>query len=98
MKINKLFGKFILEKRKERNLTQDGLAGAVDITRSTLAKIENGDSSPSLDKVQKLLTFFELQFKDLDSLLESEGLEAKVNESIKSAKDRDKILKHFKEL
>lgn len=55
----------IKEYRKERNLTQDNLANAVDVTRQTIISLENGKYIASLQLAFKLSKFFGVQIEDL---------------------------------
>ncbi len=55
----------IKEYRKERNLTQDDLARAVDVTRQTIISLENGKYIASLQLAYRLARFFDLKIEDL---------------------------------
>ena len=55
----------IKEYRKERNLTQDDLARAVDVTRQTIISLENGKYIASLQLAFRLAKFFNLKIEDL---------------------------------
>lgn len=55
----------IKEFRKERKLTQDDLAKAVDVTRQTIISLENGKYTASLQLAFKLAKFFNVQIEDL---------------------------------
>lgn len=98
MDINKSFGKLITSRRKEASLSQELVAEKLSISRSTLAKIELGESSPTLETIQQILEIFELKFCDLDDFFETQDLKTKVIDSLKSDSDREKILKQIKEL
>lgn len=98
MNINNIFGKFINGKRKAKGLSQEFVSAKVKISRSTLAKIESGESSPSLENSKTILDFFNLKFSDFEDFLESQDLESKINKSLKSTSDREKILKQIEEL
>lgn len=47
-------GKTIKEIRKQRNLTQKKLADQIEISRSYLSDIENGNKNPSIKTTQRL--------------------------------------------
>lgn len=47
-------GKTIKEIRKQRNLTQKQLADQIEISRSYLSDIENGNKNPSIKTTQRL--------------------------------------------
>ena len=51
--------------RKERNLTQDDLAKAVDVTRQTIISLESGKYIASLQLAFKLSKFFCVKIEDL---------------------------------
>ncbi len=55
----------IKEFRKERKLTQDDLAKAVDVTRQTIISLENGKYTASLQLAFKLAKYFNVQIEDL---------------------------------
>ncbi len=55
----------IKEYRKERNLTQDDLGKAVDVTRQTIISLESGRYIASLQLAFKLAKFFNVQIEDL---------------------------------
>lgn len=55
----------IREYRKERKLTQDDLAKAVDVTRQTIISLENGKYIASLQLAFKLSKYFEAKIEDL---------------------------------
>ena len=44
----------ILEKRKEKNMTQEQLAEQINVARQTVSKWETGDSIPDIDGLKKL--------------------------------------------
>lgn len=55
----------IKEYRKERKLTQDDLAKAVDVTRQTIISLESGKYIASLQLAFKLAKYFNVQIEDL---------------------------------
>ena len=55
----------IKEYRKERKLTQDDLAKAVDVTRQTIISLENGKYIASLQLAFKLSKYFNAKIEDL---------------------------------
>ena len=55
----------IKEYRKERKLTQDDLAKAVDVTRQTIISLENGKYIASLQLAFKLSKYFDAKIEDL---------------------------------
>lgn len=55
----------IKEFRKQRGVTQDDLAKAVDVTRQTIISLENGKYNASLQLAYKLSKFFNVRIEDL---------------------------------
>lgn len=55
----------IQELRKERKITQNELADAVDVTRQTIISLENGRYKASLILAHKLAQFFGVAIEDL---------------------------------
>ena len=52
------FGKRLKTWRKQRKLTQEKLAEAIDISVHSISAIERGINFPSSDTLEKLSTFF----------------------------------------
>lgn len=55
----------IKEYRKNRNLTQDDLAKAANVTRQTIISLENGKYIASLQLAFRLAGFFDCKIEDL---------------------------------
>lgn len=55
----------IKEFRKQRKITQDDLARAVNVTRQTIISLENGRYNASLQLAYNLAKFFEVYIEDL---------------------------------
>ena len=55
----------IQELRKERRITQNELADAVDVTRQTIISLENGKYSASLVLAHKLAQFFGVTIEEI---------------------------------
>ncbi len=55
----------IQELRAEKNLTQEDLATAVDVTRATILAIEKGNYNPSLELAFRLARFFKKEIGDV---------------------------------
>ena len=55
----------IREYRKERKITQDDLAKAVDVTRQTIISLENGKYNASLQLAYKIARYFDLSIEDV---------------------------------
>ena len=55
----------IQQMRKERKVTQNELADAVNVTRQTIISLENGKYKASLVLAHKLAQFFEVAIEEL---------------------------------
>lgn len=53
--VKKLFGKRVKELRKQNHLTQEKLAELIGIDTRNLIKIENGETFPRIQTLEKLL-------------------------------------------
>ena len=53
------------ELRKQRNLTQEELAGFLKVSRQTIIAIENNKYDPSLSLALKMARFFSVPVEDL---------------------------------
>jgi putative transcriptional regulator len=51
--------------RAERNITQEGLAAAIGVTRVTISCIERGEYNPSVELVFRLARFFGTAVEDV---------------------------------
>ncbi|MDO8555420.1 MAG: DUF4065 domain-containing protein [bacterium] len=60
-----MLGKFILEQRKKRELTQEFLASKIGVSRPTYAQIEQGERDLTITEARKLSDIFGMSFKDL---------------------------------
>ena len=59
-------GRTIKEIREKRGFSQDYLANLMDVSRSTISKIENGKFSFSIDYLSKLSYYLNFKFQLLD--------------------------------
>ncbi len=57
-------GKIISSLRKQKNISQDQLAQALDIPRTSISQIENGGRVLSFIEFQKILSIFEISFEE----------------------------------
>jgi putative transcriptional regulator len=55
----------IKEWRKERNVTQEDLARAVEVTRQTIISLENGKYNASLQLAYKIARYFDVKIEDV---------------------------------
>ena len=55
----------IAQLRKERRITQEELADAVEVTRQTIISLENGRYNPSILLAFKIARYFGLSIEDI---------------------------------
>jgi putative transcriptional regulator len=55
----------IQELRKEKKITQNELADAVNVTRQTIISLENGKYNASLILAHKIAQFFEVSIEEI---------------------------------
>lgn len=55
----------IMQHRKERKVTQEELADAVNVTRQTIISLENGKYKASLVLAHKIAQFFEVTIEEM---------------------------------
>lgn len=79
--INKDFGAHLRNLRIQKNLSQEKLAEAADISVSFLGGIERGQKSPTLETIQKLAAALQLSITELMTF------------SSPTANDNDAVLK-----
>lgn len=67
-------GKKLKRLRENFNLTQQQVAEALGIDRSTYAYYELGRTTPDLDKIDKLQRLYHVQYEDLIEYDEEDGM------------------------
>ncbi len=85
--IKNLFGKRIKELRKERSLTQEKLAELIGIDTRNLIKIENGQTFPRVNTLDKLIEVFDITPDEIlktDHLKDTEYLKRKIIDKLNS--------------
>ena len=60
-----IIGKFILQKRKEKNLTQEELAEKLGVSNKTISKWENGKCMPDYSVIKNLCEELEITVAEL---------------------------------
>lgn len=68
-----VIGKFILQKRKEKNLTQEQLAEKLGVSNKTVSKWENGKCMPDYSVIKNLCEELEITVAELMDGEEIEG-------------------------
>jgi len=53
------------ELRKQRGLTQEELANALEVSRQTIGSLENGRYNPSITLAFKIARFFGMSIEDI---------------------------------
>ena len=59
------FANRLYELRKQKGLSQEELAGQLNVTRQTVSKWEVGDSAPDMEKLIALAALFEISLDEL---------------------------------
>ena len=87
----KKFGARVKELRKRRGYTQEVLAEKVNIGVRSLGKIENGNSFPSCETLEKLIVALQttnLEIFDFEHLQSEQNLKEKIFEMVNSNPER----------
>lgn len=85
--IKNLFGKRIKELRKERAITQEKLAELIGIDTRNLIKIENGETFPRVNTLDKLIEVFDITPDEIlrtEHLKDTEILKNKIIDKLNS--------------
>lgn len=81
-----MFQNKLKELRKDKNISQYDLADALNISRSVVAKWENGLTLPSEESIRLLMDYFNVSREELFKNEETESVIAKKNASISRLK------------
>ncbi len=87
------FEEKLIELRKQKFLSQEELAGNLDVTRQTISKWELGQSKPDMDKLIEISRFFEVEIDSLTN--DSLGIVKKEEKKNKPKKERKFLLYIF---
>jgi transcriptional regulator with XRE-family HTH domain len=74
MDILRQFGKLLRERRKSRDLTQEDVAHAANISVVYLSRLEAGDANPSLEVIVALSIALDIHPADLFTSVRIQGL------------------------
>jgi transcriptional regulator with XRE-family HTH domain len=66
--LGKELGRAIATRRKAKNLTQDDLAGMVEVDAETISRFERGTSAPSIERLFELCQALDVGVGDLLSV------------------------------
>lgn len=72
--MNRSLGKRIRSLREDRNLTQEYVAGELEMSRQKYARIENGVNNITLNILASLATVFGVAVADITRVLDEEPL------------------------
>ena len=70
-------GEYLKKLRNDKGISQDALGEALGISRQSVSKWEQGNSTPDIDNIGKLAEFYGVS---IDSIVKGEADEAKENE------------------
>lgn len=70
--MNKALGKRIRCLREDRKMTQEQMAGLLDMSRQKYARIENGVNNITLEVLAKIASIFQIDVSDITKVLEKE--------------------------
>lgn len=90
------FGKRMAQVRKEKNMSQDALAKALDATPTTIGRYERDEVKPSIEVAAKIAATLEVSVDFLvgnsDNFIKDKALLKRINEILSlSDKDRDHV-------
>jgi transcriptional regulator with XRE-family HTH domain len=87
------FGKRMAQVRKEKNMSQDALAKALDATPTTIGRYERDEVKPSIEVAAKIAASLEVSVDFLignsDNFIKDKALLKRINE-ILSLNDKDR--------
>ena len=92
-------GAFLKELRKEKNLTQEALAGQFGVTQRSVSRWENGTTMPDISLMIELADFYDVDIRDLlRGERKSENMDTDMKETLEmvaeyTEADKAKILK-----
>ena len=92
-------GAFLKELRKERNLTQEAIAGKFGVTQRSVSRWENGTTMPDISVLIELADFYDIDIRELlRGERKSENMDTDLKETLEmvaeyTEADKAKILK-----
>lgn len=89
-------GKFIMERRQAKNMTQEALAQKLSITDKAISKWENGRCLPDISILDELSKELDITVNELlkGEFIEEKEIKKKTDENIKEClKEKNKINK-----
>ena len=91
MNIKKLLGKRLQEIRKNKKLTQEYVAEAINVEISSISNIENGRYFPSAENLDKLLKVLDIKLSEIflcENFAKKEDL---ISEMLNSMQNDEKL-------
>ena len=92
-------GAFLKELRKERNMTQEAIAGKFGVTQRSVSRWENGTTMPDISILIELADYYDIDIRDLlRGERKSENMDTDMKETLEmvaeyTEADKAKILK-----
>lgn len=93
MNIKTLLGNKIKYLRKQKNISQEYLSELLDMNPRQIVRIENGESFPTAENLEKIANAFEIPVQELfynDSFMKDNQLKDAIISKINSL-DKDKL-------
>ena len=82
------FGENLQKLRKRKNISQEGLAEELGVSRQTIGKWENGTTYPETECIIQISDFFDVS---IDTLLKGTIAEESIKEALSTDKTDDKV-------
>lgn len=86
------FGRNIANLRKDRNLTQEDVANALNISRASLGMYETDKRNPDLETLKKFANYFDVT---IDYLLDMPDNEMNIQQISEAVKDDPALLEFW---
>ena len=84
----KKIGSFLRELRKEKEITQEGLAEILFVSSRTISRWENGNNMPDLDILIEISDFYQIDIRELlDGERKSEKMEKELKDTVLKVAD-----------
>ncbi len=81
-------GEYLKKLRNDKGISQDALGEALGISRQSVSKWEQGNSTPDIDNIGKLAEFYGVS---IDSLVKGEADESKENEQAEESEEEKAV-------
>lgn len=91
-----MLAKQLKSARLNKNFTQQEVANKLNISRQSISKWENGSSTPDINTLKILASFYEISIQDLTK--ENESLKEKIKSNNHTIHTQQKKLSNIKEI